>query len=309
MLSPAPASIFPALTLIFSLCPKVVLAQTLTNGQIHTNGLSIINSPALNSEHNVGGNIPISIEVSGNGKLPFEARIPGSSLDTGFEELNIFLVSSQTNTNLTVSLGPNLLTDEDGTVRHLSYEIPDCIQAGQYNMTFYERSTLSRTPLYVITPIPIRIRNPLLSGEGCTEGVNELQPQPQEDARAPQPPFLPGQTYGGSPTPPPITVTVTDARQLPTPAASTEPSVTTVTMVVVEPVTKTVGGETTTATTTFTTTAAMRSQDLGGFPSCDQRLRTVRTELWGPAIPFTSSLGPDPVRGCYVSRSDSRIEE
>lgn len=256
----------PAPTLLFALYPTVVLAQTLLNGQIYTNGLSIINSPALNSEHNAGGNIPISIEVSGNGKLPFEALRPESGLDTAFEELNIFLVSSQTNTNLTVSSGPRLLTDEDGSVRHLSYEIPDCIPAGQYNMTFYERSTLEDNPLYVITPIPIRIRNPSPSGERCTEGVNELQAQPQEDARAPRSPFLPGESAGDTSTAPLPTVTLTGGRQLPTPPASTDPSVTTVTMVIELPVTTTVvGGQTTTATTTFTTTAAMRSQDLGGF--------------------------------------------
>lgn len=212
-------------------------------------------------------------QVSGNGKLPFEALKPGSSLDTAFEELNIFLVSSQANTNLTVSSGPRLLTDEDGTVRHLSYELPNCIQAGQYNvslaiivlevksprsltrrdpshqMTFYERSTLENDPLYVITPIPIRIRNPSPSGDSCTEGVNELQVQPQEDARAARSPFLPGENAGSSSAPSLTTVTLTGGRQLPTPAASTDPSVTTVTMVVESPVTTTVvGGRTTTAT-------------------------------------------------------------
>lgn len=45
----SPGLLRPALTLIFALCPNVVLAQTLINGQIYTNGLSIINSPALNS--------------------------------------------------------------------------------------------------------------------------------------------------------------------------------------------------------------------------------------------------------------------
>ncbi|TEB39236.1 hypothetical protein FA13DRAFT_1725213 [Coprinellus micaceus] len=258
------AALQAAFTLVFvslTLSPNVVLAQTPVNGQIYTNGLSIINAPALNSEHNVGGNIPVSIEVSGNGKLPFEALNPGSRLDTAYEELNIFLVSSQTNTNLTVSSGPSLLTDEDGTVRHLNYEIPTCIQAGLYNMTFYERSTLDKTSLYVITPIPIRINNPRPSGERCSEGMNELQDQPQADVRAPQSPFLPANSAGS----PPLTVTLTGGRQLPTPPASTDPSVTTVTMVVESPVTTTVNGNTATVTTTFTTTAAMRSQDLGGF--------------------------------------------
>ncbi|KAF5337326.1 hypothetical protein D9611_003310 [Ephemerocybe angulata] len=250
-----------ASTTLVLLCPVVVLAQIPVNGQIFTNGLSIINAPALNSEHNVGGNIPISIEVSGNGKLPSAALRPGSKLDTAYEEINIFLVSSKTNVNLTVTAGPNLLTDEEGSVRHFDYKLPSCIQPGQYNMTFYETSSLEKKALYVITPIPITIRNPSPSGSVCSEGVNALQAQPQEDACAPQSPFLPS-GMGTSQTV--WTVTMTQGGTLPT-ATPSDPSVTTVTMVIESPVLTTNGGETKLSTSTFTTTATMRSQDLSGF--------------------------------------------
>lgn len=46
------AALQAAFTLVFvllTLSPNVVLAQTPVNGQIYTNGLSIINAPALNS--------------------------------------------------------------------------------------------------------------------------------------------------------------------------------------------------------------------------------------------------------------------
>lgn len=266
-------------TLFFLLHTVVVLAQTPLNGQIFTNGLSIINAPALNSEHNAGGNIPISIEVSGNGKLPFAALTPGSRLDTAYEEINIFLVSSQTNVNFTVSIGPNLLTDESGTVRHLNYQIPRCIRPGQYNMTFYETSTLETQPLYVITPIPISIRNPSPSGE-CTEGVNTLEAQPQPDTRAPQSPFLPGSVVL-APSPTIWTVTMTGGRQFPT-APRTDGPLTTATMVVETPVTTVPPGQTRTTTSmmTFTTTATMSPEDFSKFlPVTSSAGRTISSRL------------------------------
>jgi hypothetical protein len=87
------------------------------------------------SEHNAPGTLPISIDVSGNGRLPSDAYTPDSGLSTAYEELNIFLVSSETGANLTVSVGPQLLTDEDGTVRHLNWQIPTCIVPGRYNVS------------------------------------------------------------------------------------------------------------------------------------------------------------------------------
>lgn len=88
----------------------------------------------VGSEHNAPGTLPISIDVSGNGRLPSDAYTPDSGLPTAYEELNIFLVSSQTGANLTVSVGPQLLTDEDGTVRRLNWQIPSCIVPGRYNV-------------------------------------------------------------------------------------------------------------------------------------------------------------------------------
>ena len=90
---------------------------------------------SVQSEHNAPGTLPISIDVSGNGRLPSDAYLPDSGLPTAYEELNIFLVSSDTNANLTVSVGPQLLTDEEGTVRHLNWQIPRCIVPGRYNVS------------------------------------------------------------------------------------------------------------------------------------------------------------------------------
>lgn len=75
------------------------------------------------------------LKISGDGKLQSSAAIPGSNLPTRFDGLEIFLVSSQTNVNITVSTGPGLLTQESGsTVKHLNWPIPTCISPGQYNV-------------------------------------------------------------------------------------------------------------------------------------------------------------------------------
>ena len=75
-----------------------------------------------------------SRQVSGNGRIPEKATQPGSGLETTFESLNIFLVSAETKTNLTVSSGLSLLTKETGSVRHLDYVIPSCVRTGKYNV-------------------------------------------------------------------------------------------------------------------------------------------------------------------------------
>ncbi|KAJ3571592.1 hypothetical protein NP233_g3665 [Leucocoprinus birnbaumii] len=147
--------------------------QTLVNGQVFTNGLAIIDAPAPNSQQNVGGTMAIAIEVSGDGKLPFSAFTPGSNLASSYQLLEIYLVSSQTGLNLTVSSGPGLLTNETGT------------------LTFYETSYINSLPYFVITPIPISILNNGGSGSSCTQGVNQLQTQPQPDVDFGQSPFLP----------------------------------------------------------------------------------------------------------------------
>ncbi|KAJ7275429.1 hypothetical protein B0H12DRAFT_1087293 [Mycena haematopus] len=167
-------------------------AQAYINGQLFTNGLAIIDSPAPQNPGHVGSAIPIAIDVSGDGKLPASAS-SNSSDSTHFESLNIYLVSSETNLNVTVSFGPSLLLNETGsTVKHLNWQIPTCIPAGNYNLTFYETSIVNNQGVFTITSIPIPVSNASPSGQ-CTD-LNTLQAQPQSSNPLTQSPFAPNST-------------------------------------------------------------------------------------------------------------------
>jgi hypothetical protein len=67
-------------------------------------------------------------QVSGNGQLE-------NSGQNGYDGLDLYLVSAQTNTNITVSNNSDILNQEPGgTVKHLNWQIPGCISSGQYNV-------------------------------------------------------------------------------------------------------------------------------------------------------------------------------
>ncbi|KAJ7492817.1 hypothetical protein FB451DRAFT_551794 [Mycena latifolia] len=135
--------------------------------------------------------VPIAVDVSGDGKLSPAASLPGSGLSTSYELLEIYLVSAQTNINMTVSAGPGLLSNESGsTVKHLNWPIPTCIPAGDYNLTFYETSHFKGQGVFTITPIPIPISNSGASGQ-CPD-LNAVQPQPQVSNPLVQSPFVSG---------------------------------------------------------------------------------------------------------------------
>jgi len=61
---------------------------------------------------------PLLVQLSGDGRLSQDAFLPTSTLPSAYQSLNIYLVSDETNVNLTVSQGPQLLQQEPGsTVR------------------------------------------------------------------------------------------------------------------------------------------------------------------------------------------------
>lgn len=67
--------------------------------------------------------------MSGNGKL----QTLGD--DSRFILLDLFLISEEVGVNVTVSTGPALLAGEPGsTVKHLDFQIPSCLPAGNYNV-------------------------------------------------------------------------------------------------------------------------------------------------------------------------------
>ncbi|KAH8921765.1 hypothetical protein BT69DRAFT_1279323 [Atractiella rhizophila] len=177
-----------------------VSAQSI-NGQFFTPGLVIVDAPAAGNPTTVGSTMPIAIDISGDGLLPFPPPSPIASNDlpTAILSLDLYLVSSKNNVNVTVSEGTGLLEQESGsTVKHLNYRVPDCLPAGDYNLTFYEVDRINQETFFAIYAIPVSINRPSqANGTNCT-GTVEVRPaekQPQDDNRSPQQPFSgPGQT-------------------------------------------------------------------------------------------------------------------
>ncbi|KAJ7293380.1 hypothetical protein C8J57DRAFT_1268900 [Mycena rebaudengoi] len=259
---------FLLITFFFTLCTNVLAGQTFTNG------LTVIDSPSPDNPGRAGSNINIAVDVSGNGKLPPAASFPGSGLPTSYEYLEIYLVSSQTNINMTVVSGPEFLTGESGsTVKHLNWPIPSCIPAGLYNLTFYESSRFNGQGLFTITAIPLPISNSDPSGE-CTN-LNTLQPQPQASAPLSESPFAPGSTLsttnsrggmvtiigppGGSVGPVmTLTLTLSDGQlDIPTATVTVTAKPITTTMVVLSTVTQTEEGQAVTYVQTATVTTVI----------------------------------------------------
>lgn len=73
-------------------------------------------------------------QVSGDGKLSSDALNPESSSSAHFISLEIYLTSPSL--NLTVSQGPGLLSQEQGsTVKHINWLIDSCVSSGNYNVS------------------------------------------------------------------------------------------------------------------------------------------------------------------------------
>jgi len=242
-------------------------SQSLVNGQVFTNGLSIIDSPFPYSAFSSGSDLPISVEVSGNGQLPASALIPDSNLSTRYDGLEIYLLSSDTRVNFTVSAAQGFLVNETGSVRHLNWQIPSCIPPGPYNLTFYEDSHFDGQGYFIITPVPITVRSKNLDLIPCKASFNELQPQPQPSSALPHSPFLSASTHPG------INTTTTGTK-FSLPSSTTQTSagapVSSVTIVILSTLTSVeteLGSLTTeTATTTATVTMASSPENSGFFP-------------------------------------------
>ncbi|EJD35388.1 hypothetical protein AURDEDRAFT_130656 [Auricularia subglabra TFB-10046 SS5] len=173
-----------------------VLSQIaqLINGQQFTQGLSIIDAPAPNSQHNSGGNMPIAIDVSGNGNLD-------AAGNSRFVSLDIYFVSADVSVNVTVSYDAGLLDSEPGsTVKHLDFNVPECLPAGNYNLTFYESSVFQGANFYTITSVPIKLASKAASGANASFTCitpPPTQPEAQPQAQSPIAffPFTPDKTY------------------------------------------------------------------------------------------------------------------
>ncbi|KZV77487.1 hypothetical protein PENSPDRAFT_645130 [Peniophora sp. CONT] len=192
---PPQAGLFDLLAVLFTLSfltrPALVSAQFLVNGQIFTNALAIVDAPAPNSTFHAGANMPIAIDVSGDGKLQTAAQAPNSGLDTSFDSLELYLVSASQKMNLTItSNGTGFLQQEPGsTVKHLDFQLSNCIPAGEYNFTVYEASHINGTACYTITSYPVAIQNTNFNGT-CESGTNALQTLPQASSPPSSNPLL-----------------------------------------------------------------------------------------------------------------------
>jgi len=243
--------------ILVALLPQSTAGPSFVNGQTFTDGLAIIDAPSPNNPGHAGSNITIAVDVSGDGQLPISDSNPGLGHSTGFQSLEIYLVSAQTNINLTVSNTSAFLTGEaQSTVKHLNWPIPTCIPAGNYNLTFYESSTFNGKPVFAITPIPIPVDNPNPNPSGqCAD--NPLQPQPQASNPLSGSPFNQDS----------LTLTLTLSNgilQLPTVTVTTPTSVVVISETTV---TETDNGTPTTRTetATWTTTVLPSTQGGSGF--------------------------------------------
>ncbi|KAJ3870049.1 hypothetical protein EV359DRAFT_76052 [Lentinula novae-zelandiae] len=212
-------------------------------GQGFTNGLSIIDAPSSGSPGHAGSVLPIAIDISGDGQLSSDASNPASTASTHFSLLEIYLVSSETGLNITVSSGTGLLAQESGsTVKHINWPVPTCVTAGNYNLTLYETASINGQPHFTITPISIPIENANPSGVSCSQTasvtINPLQTQPQPQNSLTQSPFPGGISSSESGF---VTITITGPLPYTLPTTVTvTPSATPTTVVVVSMTTETV---------------------------------------------------------------------
>ncbi|KAI0361761.1 hypothetical protein OH77DRAFT_1469745 [Trametes cingulata] len=162
-------------------CVPSVAAQDVVNGQFQSQGLSVIDSPQPNSTLHAGSETDVSIDVS-----------IASNATFGIDSLEVYLVSSDAQINLTVSSGPQLLAQEPGsTVKHIHWSVPTCLQTGGYNLTVYESSHLNDATFFAITPVPVQVQNNGdVSPDSCSGLLNTVQEQPQP-SNPPPPGLLP----------------------------------------------------------------------------------------------------------------------
>ncbi|KAL1952079.1 hypothetical protein VTO73DRAFT_1228 [Trametes versicolor] len=146
-----------------------VVAQDVVNGQDVCQGFATVDNPEANSTLHAGSETDVSIDVS---------ALKNTTL--GIDLLEVYLVSSEAQKNITVSSGTQLLSqDLSSTVKHIHWTIPTCLQTGSYNLTLYETSHLNDLSFFAITPIPVQIENTGNATDTCDSLENALQAQPQ----------------------------------------------------------------------------------------------------------------------------------
>ncbi|GAQ40783.1 unnamed protein product [Aspergillus niger] len=146
---------------------------TIINGQIYTPGLAIIDAPQPYTP--LGGDtLQIAIDTSGDGQLTSSS----SSSSTEFHTLNLFLTSTTTHKNLTISngttpsanntyVGPVLDLEPSSTVKHVNWIWPACFVGnggdksprGDYNVSVHQSFRWEGTDYYTVFELPISVTN------------------------------------------------------------------------------------------------------------------------------------------------------
>ncbi|KAL2844594.1 hypothetical protein BJY01DRAFT_248103 [Aspergillus pseudoustus] len=166
---------------------------TIVNGQIYTPGLAIVDAPQPYTP--LGGDtLHIALDVSGNGQL---SLTPDDDAPTRFHEITIFLTSSETERNFTVSngtdptivplpldsdsgstsngsiaayTGPILSLEPGSTVKHINWIWPECFVGdgdsddkdgarGNYNISMHQSFRWNETDYYTVFDLPISVSN------------------------------------------------------------------------------------------------------------------------------------------------------
>ncbi|KAH6697377.1 hypothetical protein F5X68DRAFT_4234 [Plectosphaerella plurivora] len=168
---------------------------TISNGQIYTPGLAIVNAPQPGTPMG-GDDLHISLDVSSNGKLPLPPYADDSA--TAIHNITLFLSSYRTGRNFTISngtatadnstYGDIMLQEEGSTVKHLNWVWPDCLvgdgqpenddsDRGLYNISIRQNFRLNDEDHYTIFDLPIMVTNSIPesgSRPSCDELNNPL---------------------------------------------------------------------------------------------------------------------------------------
>ncbi|GKZ44866.1 hypothetical protein AbraIFM66951_007194 [Aspergillus brasiliensis] len=163
---------------------------TIINGQIYTPGLAIIDAPQPYTP--LGGDtLQVAIDISGNGQLSSSS----SNKETEFHTLTLFLTSTTTQKNLTISngttpnanntyVGPVLDLEPSSTVKHVNWIWPACFVGsggdkaprGDYNVSVHQGFRWEGTDYYTVFELPVSVTNAIEESDervDCTVLENE----------------------------------------------------------------------------------------------------------------------------------------
>ncbi|PWY91478.1 hypothetical protein BO94DRAFT_622913 [Aspergillus sclerotioniger CBS 115572] len=150
---------------------------TIVNGQIYTPGLAIVDAPQPYTP--LGGDtLQIAIDISGDGQL---STSPKHDASTQFHDITLFLTSTSTGKNFTISngtvpttnntyVGPVLDLEPSSTVKHVNWIWPACFVGsgdekekgsarGEYNVSMHQSFRWKGTDYYTVFDLPVSVSN------------------------------------------------------------------------------------------------------------------------------------------------------